>query len=620
MQLLPYPENLKLEEGYFELSEQIKVNLRPECGFETLELCDLLLDLLGELAGSRIVFTRSSKEIENSITLKIGSGKPQGYTLEVGKTGICICGNDTSGLFYGIQTLCQILISEGRRINFCTIEDSPDFAVRGLYHDCTRGKVPTLETLFALVDKMAFYKLNELQLYVEHTFAFAKHCDLWAGADPLTAEEIIKLDAYCRKNFIDLVPSLSTFGHMYMMLRCKRKEHLNELDIKASEKLFSFHDRMAHYTLDCSQQESAELVKEIIDEYAPLFSSKYFNICCDETFDLGKGKNAAKAEKVGASRLYVDFLKPIFQAVKDHGKIPQFWGDIILKEPEMLKEMPEDVIALNWDYSVDLWHSDSKSFADAGMKFYNCPGTCCWNTTINNFDTSTKNIINFARQGKEFGASGLLNTNWGDYGHINSLAMSYHGIILGAAVGWNIDNNSDTEKFDNSFNLLEFGSDSSEVAQLLRKADSIQKVRWFSICRWCDPSITPEGTSIFSAMQELTKDFDTEGLKEAVDSLEATYSEMLDALAGALSSDPLASRELLCGIKGSILMHKIAVCVRAKTENIQPDGKYAPCVVADGVVKYENELSELWHLRNKPSEYYRIKNVLLEIVSRLNSL
>lgn len=621
MQLLPYPKSVEFLGGIFNLNDETNINLSPECGFEALDSCDLILELMSELTGRRGVLTRSNKQLDNSITLKQGNGAAQGYTLTINKDDIVVSGNDAPGLFYGIQTLSQIMLSEGRKLPLCKIEDTPDFRARGFYHDCTRGKVPTLKTLFALVDRMAFYKLNELQLYVEHSFAFSKHLDLWAGSDPLTAEEIIKLDDYCRKKHVDLVPSLSTFGHMYMMLRSKRKEHLNELDIKASEKPFSFHDRMAHYTLDCSQQESAALVKEIIDEFAPLFSSKYFNICCDETFDLGKGKNAKKSEELGNERLYVDFLKPIMQTVKDHGKIPQFWGDIILKAPEMLKEMPADVIALNWDYTPEIiGHSDSKGFAEAGMRFYNCPGVAGWNTTINSIDAATRNIINFAKQGKEFGAEGLLNTDWGDYGHPNLLAFSYHGMILGGAAGWNVDKNSDTNIFDVSFDLFEFGSDSAGIAKLLRRADAAQNITWGHISRWCDPALHDSDKCPLKIMSKETKDFTIEAITSAVDSLEAVYDELLDALAGSLSTDQLAGRELLCGINGSIVMHKTAAAFRMKAEDIKPDEKYLPYSIADQVVKFECELSKLWHLRNKPSEFYRLKETLLEVVSRLNAL
>jgi len=56
--------------------------------------------------------------------------------------------------------------------------------------DVSRGKVPTLPTLFGLVDGLAAHKYNQLQLYVEHTFQIASHPDISAGVDPLTTDDI----------------------------------------------------------------------------------------------------------------------------------------------------------------------------------------------------------------------------------------------------------------------------------------------------------------------------------------------------------------------------------------------------------------------------------------------
>ena len=58
--------------------------------------------------------------------------------------------------------------------------------------------------------------MNQLQLYVEHTYLFRNISELWRDETPLTAEEILKLDAYCQERHIDLVPSLASFGHLYI--------------------------------------------------------------------------------------------------------------------------------------------------------------------------------------------------------------------------------------------------------------------------------------------------------------------------------------------------------------------------------------------------------------------
>ncbi|GBU21850.1 beta-N-acetylhexosaminidase [Fibrobacteres bacterium R8-0-B4] len=361
----------------------------------------------------------------------------ESYRLTVMPDGVEMRSPSSDGLFRAAATLIQLIHNDPHCIPCVNILDWPDFPVRGFYHDVTRGRVPTLHSLKRLVDTLAFYKLNQLQLYVEHSFAFSKIPEFSAGKTPLTAADILELDRYCASRCVDLVPSLSTFGHLYELLRLPRFEHLNELDIRASETPRDLWDRMAHYTLDVGNPESFELVKGMIEEYAPLFSSRWFNICCDETFDLGKGKNAERAEREGVGRLYVEFVNKIIGVVKSVGKRPMLWGDIVLKHPEYISELPDDTVFLNWDYLPDAKDESVKKFRDAGVIQYVCPGVQAWSRFAADVDRACANISRMARFGREAGAVGLLNTNWGDCGHINLPAASYHGLAFGAACSWN---------------------------------------------------------------------------------------------------------------------------------------------------------------------------------------
>ena len=73
--------------------------------------------------------------------------------------------------------------------------------------DISRDKVPQQATLYALIDQLAGWKVNQLQLYTEHTFAYRQHPDVWAAASPLTGDDILALDAFCRARHIELVPN-----------------------------------------------------------------------------------------------------------------------------------------------------------------------------------------------------------------------------------------------------------------------------------------------------------------------------------------------------------------------------------------------------------------------------
>jgi len=432
----------------------------------------------------------------------------ESYRLTVKPDGIEIRSASQQGLYRATATITQLVINNPQSIPCVEIIDWPDFPVRGFYHDVTRGRIPTLDSLKRLVDKMAFYKLNQLQLYVEHAFAFSMIPEFSDGKTPLVAADIIELDKYCIDRGIDLVPSLSTFGHLYELLRLPRFESLNELDITASKTPRDLWDRMAHYTLDVSNPDSIELIKGMIKEYAPLFSSQRFNICCDETFDLGKGKNAERAEREGVGRLYVEFVNKIIDVVKSVGKKPMLWGDIVLKHPEYISELPADTVFLNWDYVPDVKDESVKKFKAAGVTQYVCPGVQGWSRFAADVDRACANISRMAKFGREAGAEGLLNTNWGDCGHVNLDAASYHGLAFGAACSWNgeaekygvdkdvintdtdivsTDTNSiNTDDFDRRFSLLQWGmvDDNGHLGQLLRELGGLSAYHFGNLYAW----------------------------------------------------------------------------------------------------------------------------------------
>ena len=159
-----------------------------------------------------------------SIALTPEQGIPaQGYRLRIADDGVDLVAGDAAGAFYGVMTLVQMLRQCEGALPAGEIEDSPDFPSRGVMLDISRSKVPTLKTLFDLVDMFSGWKINHLELYTEHTFAYENHREVWAQASPMTGEEILRLDAYCRERFIELVPNQNSFGHMHHWLELPRQ-------------------------------------------------------------------------------------------------------------------------------------------------------------------------------------------------------------------------------------------------------------------------------------------------------------------------------------------------------------------------------------------------------------
>ncbi len=256
-------------------------------------------------------------------------------------------------MFYAVCTLIQLLgirdqEAGGRRqestpisnlqsptssLPALRISDWPDFPNRGVMLDISRDRVPTMQTLLELVDLLASWKINQLQLYTEHTFAYRNHPEVWADASPMTGEEILALDAYCRERFIELVPNQNSFGHMTRWLTHDRYRPLAEAPDGCDT-------RWGHYDYPFSlcpiDPGSIELVRSIFDELLPHFTSRQFNVGCDETIDLGQVRSKEAVEKLGAGRVYLDFLLKIYREVRARGRTMQFWGDIIMEHPELV--------------------------------------------------------------------------------------------------------------------------------------------------------------------------------------------------------------------------------------------------------------------------------------------
>ena len=143
----------------------------------------------------------------------------EGYKLAIRPDGIEITASTPAGAFYGACTLKQIATQVDGPLPCLSITDWPDLASRGIMLDISRDKIPTMETLYRLVDLMADWKLNQLQLYTEHTFAYLAHPIVWQDASPMTGEQIMDLDGYCASKFIELVPNQNSFGHMERWLK-----------------------------------------------------------------------------------------------------------------------------------------------------------------------------------------------------------------------------------------------------------------------------------------------------------------------------------------------------------------------------------------------------------------
>jgi hypothetical protein len=363
----------------------------------------------------------------------------QAYRMDISAAGIQIAAGGHAGIFYAHQTLNQLRLLEGELLPCLRMEDSPDYPARGVMLDVSRDKVPTMATLFSLIDLLAGWKINQLQLYIEHTFAYRNHADVWRDASPLTASEIRELDRYCRDRFIELVPNQNSFGHMERWLKHPRYLPLAEAPQGAPTPWGYFWE--GPFSLCPTDPRCIDLLSELYEEVLPNFSSGLFNVGCDETFDIGHGRSAEICAKIGKQQVYLDFLKRVHALVRRHGRKMLFWGDIILSHPELIAELP-DAIGLVWGYEANSpLDEHCAAFARSRVPFYVCPGTSSWCSLTGRTDNMLANARSAASAGLANGAIGYLMTDWGDHGHLQYLPISYGGFAAGAAFSWCLESN-----------------------------------------------------------------------------------------------------------------------------------------------------------------------------------
>jgi hypothetical protein len=373
---------------------------------------------------------------------------PQGYRIEIRPGNILVLASDDAGAFYGLMTLRQLATHCADAWPCGIIEDAPDYPSRGVMLDISRDKVPTMDTLRMIVDELAAWKINHLELYTEHTFAYSGHRVVWENASPMTPPQISQLDAWCRERFIELVPNQNSFGHFERWLKHPSYQRLA-------------YNPQHPTCLDPRNPVCLPLLEELYDELLPLFASTKFNVGCDETQVHGTD--------------YIEFLNAIHSLVTRRDHVMHFWDDIVIRHPDLVRQLPRNLVALDWGYeAAHPFDEHGAQLAQAGIPFYVCPGTSSWTSLGGRTENCLANIRNAAVNGLRHRAIGLLNTDWGDHGHWQYWPVSYTGIVAGAAMSWSVAAN-ETLDIAGLLNTHVFTDPTGVTGQLLRDLGAADK-------------------------------------------------------------------------------------------------------------------------------------------------
>lgn len=461
LRLVPFPKEIRLQDETFDLGR----NLTIEASSGSVEFLAEMIGAELKRAGLPAPKTRrverdvpylglATQEGARPTSVQLRDGAtPEDYALEVRPDAVVCTARGEAGLFYGVQTLCQLIRANRRDdgVPCLTVKDWPSLRWRCFQDDMTRGPSSKPETLRFEVATGAHLKMNLFTYYMEYQYAFKKHPLIGPEDGSLTPETLAQLVDYAKRFHVDILGNQQSFGHFAHILKHEEYAHLRETS----------------YLLCPVKEESYQLLDDLYSEVCPILPFPFFNVCCDETYGLGNGPSKELAEEIGTGGVYVQHIRRVHDLLKDkYQKRMMMWGDIILQHPDHLDEVPKDTIMLTWGYGDrPSFEHQIIPFAESGYEFFVCPGVSNWSRILPDFGVATNNIYHFVRDGAKHGALGMLNTAWEDDGEALN-APKWHAYAWGAECAWNASTTT-PEQFNRRIGAVLFGEPDDHFGQAI---------------------------------------------------------------------------------------------------------------------------------------------------------
>ena len=441
--LIPQPRDLQAKTQSFQVNSNLQIVLLTPVAHEDLFAAQRVQKELKLVTGRQvpivalpeppqsvqaIIMGRFDQPVMRNLLSARGLGTDgigdQGYVLDVEANSIVLAGKDGAGLFYGAQTLRQLVVPTGQeaRILGVRARDWPALEYRGTQVDMSRGPVPKLSYLKKIVRTIAQFKMNQLYMYMEDSFRLEGQ-PLWGVlSDTLSRSDWHNLVAYAARYHVEIVPATEACGHMHKVLRFEQYSGLAE--------------RPHGSGLAVQDPHELDFLNKMYEQMAPVFPSPIYHIGCDETFELGKGRSKELVQQEGYGKVYVDNLARVAKLVESYNKKVMFWGDIASEHPEMISSLPKNLIVASWVYGAhESYMKWLKPFDGQGLKIFVCPWVGNTSVMVPDYEEAAYNIEHFLTDGKKVGAIGTIITVWNDDGE-TLYAPGWWSIVYGAACAW----------------------------------------------------------------------------------------------------------------------------------------------------------------------------------------
>ncbi len=430
---LPLPQQIRYGNGTVPV-RGFRIDLPPNCAPEDQYAAEELASFLGARALDRFPVSGNFSAPRVIALIRTGPVDPipapgekagpesrEAYSLVIARDRIDLKARSSAGLYYGIQTLCQLVEGSGDQAVFpeAEIQDWPSLPYRGTMVDISHGPLPTEEEIKRQLDLLARFKGNQYYLYNEASIELEGY-RLVNPKGRYTQAQIRRIIAYARERHIDVVPCLELYGHLHDIFRLERFSDLAVFP-HAGE-------------FNPANPRVKELLADWVEQFARLFPSPFVHVGFDETWQIA---NLAKqAGGLSPAKLFVEQLKNVATGFQKHGKQVMAWSDVMVHYPESMADMPPGIIAVPWTYAVEKTYEPFIGpLVKNGVPYIVASGVRSWGEISPDFDLTFDNIDAFLKAGRQAKALGIINTVWADESQL-LMRQSWPGIAYGAVAGW----------------------------------------------------------------------------------------------------------------------------------------------------------------------------------------